>query len=453
MQLQSAKEQRIIAPDMSRALRKLSDELGPDAVLLSSRKLPNGVEIIALPAGAKPSNEDFSVLHSDRRNGDRRAKDRRSNALSRAVSANDNSELSDEVGNTSNGANHENKVHSAASRLAQSIGELKSPFSDTSAFENLQQELQEVKQMLEAKMATPKTAEPIMPNPVQYTLINRLLDIGLPLAFARTLSDGLDVYRDVNSNMDNQTAVDQAWQVCLSRLEAMIPIANDDIVAEGGVIAFAGPCGAGKSSAISKLATRWLLEHSAKDIAIISHDAASEAGAGRMSRFSSMTGIPVFYVDKKNPLTDRLAQCAKCRLVLIDTVSLSAENPSAQQDLDKLSLLSQVKTLTVLPATGDRRWVTRAINAYRQANSVGCVLTHMDQVDSLGELLTVLLAEKVTINYLSDGGLLPKYIQPPQRALLMQKLFKRDGMDKNEGYMAVPTIKVNSEDETTLASG
>ena len=444
MQKNKANEQRIVAADMSRALRKLSEQLGPDAILLSSRKLPNGVEIIALPAGAKPSSDDFSAMHSDRRSGDRRAKERRSDADIDAAATSTN--------DTSVSSNRNASVNSAASRLAQSIGELKTPFSDTLAFETLQQELQQVKKMLEEKMSAPKAA-PIMPNPVQYILINRILKMGLPLEFARALTDDLDIHHDVHGQANDQAAIDRAWQLCLTRIEAVLPIAKDDIVAAGGVVAFVGPSGAGKSSAISKLATRWLLEHSAKDIAIISHDASSESGAGRMSRFSSMTGIPIFYVDKEHSLVDRIAQCAKRRLVLIDTLSLSPENLTAQQQLAALSVLSQVKTLTVLPATGDRRWITRAIHHYQQPNSVGCLLTHMDQIESIGELVAVLLTEQSPIHYLSDGGLLPKYIQTPQRAKLMEKLFKANEASSDTDHVVVPTINLHAEDASALATG
>ena len=458
----STKEQRFIAADMSRALRKLSDELGPDAVLLSSRKLPNGVEIIALPAGGKPSTENFSAMHSDRRTGDRRAKERRSDRPAASTATSTSHKSNDNVLSVE----ERSPVHSAASRLAQSIGELKSPFSDASAFESLQQELQQVKHMLEEKMTAPVStpapapiaSQPIMPNPVQYILINRILKMGLPLEFARALTNDLDIHSNVYGEKDNQAAVDQAWQLCLVRIEAIIPLADDDIVAAGGVIAFVGPSGAGKSSAISKLATRWLLEHSAKDIAIISHDASSESGAGRMSRFSSMTGIPIFYVDKDNVLAERIAQCAKRRLVLIDTPSLSAENPAAERQLAALSKLSQVKSLTVLPATGDRRWISRAINTYQQANSVGCVLTHMDQVESIGELVSVLLTEQAKIHYLSDGGLLPKYIQRPQRARLMNKLFKLNELSDevnavDESHVTKPATHSHTEDASVLATG
>src|SRR5690554_3745366 len=41
------KIKRIFAPDMRQAIRKVRDELGPDAVILSSRKVEGGMEVIS----------------------------------------------------------------------------------------------------------------------------------------------------------------------------------------------------------------------------------------------------------------------------------------------------------------------------------------------------------------------------------------------------------------------
>ena len=38
---------KIVAPDMRQALKKVRDQLGPDAVILANRKVPGGVEITA----------------------------------------------------------------------------------------------------------------------------------------------------------------------------------------------------------------------------------------------------------------------------------------------------------------------------------------------------------------------------------------------------------------------
>ncbi|MGA7437744.1 MAG: flagellar biosynthesis protein FlhF, partial [Luteibacter sp.] len=41
------KIKRFVAPDMRQAMRQVRDEQGPDAVILSTRRMDDGIEIIA----------------------------------------------------------------------------------------------------------------------------------------------------------------------------------------------------------------------------------------------------------------------------------------------------------------------------------------------------------------------------------------------------------------------
>jgi flagellar biosynthesis protein FlhF len=50
------KIKRFVAPDMRQAMREVREEQGPDAVILSTRRIDDGIEIIAAlgPAGPTP---------------------------------------------------------------------------------------------------------------------------------------------------------------------------------------------------------------------------------------------------------------------------------------------------------------------------------------------------------------------------------------------------------------
>ena len=56
---------RFVAPDMSRALKLVRQEMGPDAIILSSQRTKNGVEIITssetdLPTRGVDTRREFS---------------------------------------------------------------------------------------------------------------------------------------------------------------------------------------------------------------------------------------------------------------------------------------------------------------------------------------------------------------------------------------------------------
>ena len=397
-----SKEQRFVAKDMSRAIRKLNEALGPEAILLSSRKVEEGVEIVALPAGEQPLASSLHRQASDRRSNQRRQADRTAMpAVSSAVAADETDDLT-----------------TPAARLAASIGEMISPYEQPSGFEELQHELQQVKQMLEEKVQGQGRHDTIFSRPIQYRLLNRLLDLGFNLDMARVLAEGIDFDGQLTSAAEGENGLMHAWSLCLDRLHAKMPIASDDALAKGGIFAFVGPSGAGKTSALMKLATRWLLEHSVDDIAIISVSSETES----IHRLSAMTKIPVYFVDKKNSLADRLAQCSMRRLVLIDTSGISQDGSQQQKDLQYLASLDQLKSFIVLPATGDHRWCKKAIADYASRNTIGCILSNIDQVDAIGELLCVLMSHQLCVHYLSDGELLPRYIYRPTASELMLKL-------------------------------
>ena len=70
----------------------------------------------------------------------------------------------------------------------------------------------------------------------------------------------------------------------------------------------------------------------------------------------------------------------------------------------------------------------------------------------------MLLTEQAKIHYLSEGGLLPKYIQRPQRVKLMSKLFRVNEMSDDissvdESYVSVSAINSLAEDASVLATG
>ncbi len=497
MQQPSPREQRFTASNMSQALRLLGEQLGPDAILLSSRKVSEGVEVIGLPSGVEPSTDNFQALHSDRRSSDRRrvsreqpvdasklaatqASDRASEdkvSIENTAVTEEKTKSSRSIGTSSQGvslpsdqsyntasseAGNSSPAGSAASRLAKSIGEFNNPVGDAKAFESLQTELQQVRQMLESKLAQIAPTESELPNPVQYLFINRMLQMGLPLTIAKTLVQNLSLKAAVDSttaskkegkSVDPTSKVDPAWQQCLSRLEAMLPVAGSDVVAAGGIFALVGPSGAGKSSAIAKLAARWVLEYSAADVAIIEYDQRATGGQSRLDSFSNITKVPVFIVDENHSLDERIKQCARRRLILIDTAGLSDENVKAETQLQQLvDLATPIKSLLVLPATGESRWLSRTVLEYRRQNCVGCILSHVDQSPSLGEVLTVLMKQRLTVNYLSSGVLLPKYIELARSQSVLERLVKGSAVSGRDEDVIVPTLNIHVEDATALAT-
>ena len=53
---------------------------------------------------------------------------------------------------------------------------------------------------------------------------------------------------------------------------AILAVTGDALLENGGRMAFVGPTGVGKTTAIAKIAARWVLRHGSRDIALVSVD-------------------------------------------------------------------------------------------------------------------------------------------------------------------------------------
>ena len=184
-----------------------------------------------------------------------------------------------------------------------------------------------------------------------------------------------------------------------------------------------GPGGSGKTAAIVKLASQFLLEHSAKDIAIINLDQFSVGGQAVLHGFSKITSIPVLHVDHEHRLEDRIAACSRCRLVLIDTGSLSGNDGLGQKAIENLAALdSRVTHLLTFSSLLDPSLLGSTLSRYKPLSIKSCILTRLDDHSSSGQLLAQFIAEGLPISYLSEGAVLPSHLSVASSKALMQQI-------------------------------
>ncbi len=96
---------------------------------------------------------------------------------------------------------------------------------------------------------------------------------------------------------------------------------------ESGVIALVGPAGMGKTTTLAKLAARYVLEHGAQHIALVSMDSYRIGAQEQLKTLGRILNIPVSYVGDGQTLASVLQPLAHKRIVLIDTAGLPANDP------------------------------------------------------------------------------------------------------------------------------
>jgi flagellar biosynthesis protein FlhF len=196
----------------------------------------------------------------------------------------------------------------------------------------------------------------------------------------------------------------------------------NDLIAEGGVFAFVGPTGAGKTTTIAKLAARYVLEHGNADVALVTTDSYRIGAHEQLRTLSRILNIPCKIVGAQLDLGTALYDLRQCRLVLIDTAGFNMRAPELQQQLAALSALGdRVRCLQVLAVNSQQQVLKAAQRAYRPDNLVGCIFTKLDEAASLGEALSLLIETGLPLAYVADGQAIPGDIVGAQAKALVAK--------------------------------
>lgn len=448
------KVKRIFAPDMQNAMRRVREEIGPDAVILSNKRVAGGVEVVASPeseyetAQAKLtqerelrkaeqialltglSGESRKALDEELARARARIGEARMNAEEPALRSTANRQVRDSNSELERllreDSSHRASQRAQKSQSIESVNRVQAA-DGGQAIAGLQAEIDQLKQMLQQQMLgqqlaptreTPPPMKSAAPRPsgaaskVQRQLFGRLVKLGLSEPMAQGLVMGLEP----------NLPVDRAWRNALSRLAESLPVFGEELVDRGGMIALVGPTGAGKTTTIGKLATRYVLEHGSAGIALVTTDSYRIGAHEQIKTFGRILDIPVRVVDENNSLDQVLQSLRSKRLVLIDTAGMNTRDPAGQEQLEMLQNCNiRMKKLLVLSTSSQRVLMEQAYSNLAPIGLNGMILTKVDEAGSLGEALALSIDKQLRVAYVSEGQRVPDDIEIAQRKDLISR--------------------------------
>lgn len=402
------------APDMRTALRQVREAQGPDAVILSSRRVNGGVEVVA--AVDYDIDEGVDIYGRDTA-GDR-------GDASRGGSA------------AAGGAGFERASSNRQAAEAADFAALSQRFANTNArFEipesssDVNEELRTLRRMLETQLATLAWNDLTRRAPVQTELLKQLTELGLAHDLAAELVTQLPARLDLS----------EAQRLALALISRRIDVSDERWLDAGGVVAMVGATGVGKTTLIAKLAARWVLRHGARDIALISTDSVRIGAQEQIHTLGRLLGVPAYAIDGPRELPDLLDHLAGKRLVLIDTAGYGQRDPRLEEELAMLaSASSRLETCLVLSAASQAGAIEEAVERFAPARPATCVLTKLDEATSLGGSLSMLIRSRLPLAYVTDGQRVPEDISPARAHQLVARaveLSRKAGASADEDLL------------------
>lgn len=425
------KIKRFQAEDVRTTIRKVRETLGPDAVILSNKRVNGGIEIIAaidydesLMGGVVAethvevrTQKSGSVTQQASANHSPAAKTTERSAYQKHVStqqATSRQRAADDIRYSRNIPPSAEKTKIPAKATAAvtenaSITDYSSyeskPASVTREANNLGQELADVQNEIKSlrglllnQMSGMAWDAEAKQHPTRTRLLQRLIALGLSPVFAKQLCNEVDETKEF----------DAMWRHALGVLSHQVPVIDNGILKTGGVMALVGPTGVGKTTTIAKLAARYVLEHGKDSVGLITTDNFRVAAHEQLRSYARILGVPLRVATDKDELNDALYDLRHKKLVLIDTAGVSLHDSQLREQLDLLNSGSKsIHMFLALAANTQRSVLNDVVTTFKQSKIDGCILTKIDETTSLGGAISIAAEHNLPIAYYCDGQKVP----------------------------------------------
>ncbi|MCW8878796.1 MAG: flagellar biosynthesis protein FlhF [Kangiellaceae bacterium] len=443
------KIRRFYGINVRTALKQVTDEFGEDAAILSNKKVPGGVEVIAaldydeslMPetmisdssAAADPQTEIGTGVEEKRPHQESDiAPTNEPLGASNQIKADDDlssgfrsflDSLHNETPSHSNNAIEpaENRTQVQVSDNAKLTHESQIPnlkqdkqveWSLDPSLQAMREELGLMRSMMSEQLKGLGWNRFVEKNPVGAMLTRRLASLGLKN----------ELIEHLLPNVKSDADAECAWQQVLALFAKSLPVFDEQVVDSGGIFALLGPTGVGKTTTIAKLAARFVIKHGHDSVALITTDNYRISAFEQLATFGRILQLPTSKVSDHQSLNDLLKKYANKKLVLIDTAGVSSRDSALMSQLSSLnSCQRSVNKILLVSAASQAGVIEQSLKLFEESHPTGLIITKLDETTSLGEVLSIVMQQRLPVYYTTDGQRVPEDIRHARSHHLVSK--------------------------------
>ncbi len=387
---------KFIAATSREALKLVRLELGEDAVILSNRKVPGGVEIVAM------AGTELAGL------SEMRASSFRQPVVHAAVQG------SEMPGLSSRALNQAAALGAAVLSAAPRADSAPAQRGRTDEAQHLLNELRSMQGMLQEQMATMAWSHLQHQDPRRSGLLRDMLNAGFSPALSSLLLDKMPADADVG------------WVRRILAHNLRVVPAHEDVVARGGAYALVGPTGVGKTTTTAKLAARAVVRHGADKVALVTTDSYRIGAHEQLHIYARILGVAVHAVRDASDLRLTLSGLKHKHLVLIDTMGIG-QRDSRVAEQARMFDGAGVKRLLLLNAASAGSTLEDVVRMYGGSGAAGCIPTKLDEAVALGTVLDVVARHRLVMHYIASGQRVPEDLHEVNLEYLLHRTFKEAG--------------------------
>lgn len=193
-------------------------------------------------------------------------------------------------------------------------------------------------------------------------------------------------------------------------------------VGSRAVAALVGPSGSGKTTTIVKLAIRHGLA-ARRSVMIVSTDSYRAGATEQLRVYAAAIGVPFQIAESPLELSQILDEHGNKQLILIDTPGAAPSDMDMNADLARfLSNHPEVQTHLVLPATANAATLAGVVRRFSCFKPEKAILTKFDEADTYGAALGQAILSSLPISFLTTGQQVPDDLVPADKDRLLHFL-------------------------------
>jgi flagellar biosynthesis protein FlhF len=188
-------------------------------------------------------------------------------------------------------------------------------------------------------------------------------------------------------------------------------------------VVFVGPTGAGKTTTIAKLAADFAFRQK-KKVAMATLDTYRMGALDQLRIYGDIMRIPVETAHNRDELQAIVKKHADKDLLLIDTAGKSPKEKDYSNQLQGiLKDLGDVETQLVLSVTAQEKIFLESVKQFSQLGIDRVLFTKMDEGMSFGALFNFSLRTRIPFSYFTMGQRVPEDIEVANREKVIKLIF------------------------------
>jgi flagellar biosynthesis protein FlhF len=190
------------------------------------------------------------------------------------------------------------------------------------------------------------------------------------------------------------------------------------------IIALVGPTGVGKTTTTAKLAAMYALNRGNK-VALITMDIFRVGAVEQLKTYSRIMGIPLEVASTPKELEKAVEKHSDCDLIVIDTAGRSHKDKEKLDEMKNfLDNKIPIEIYLCLSATTKDRELKEILNRFSVFQIGKVVFTKIDESESLGNMVNLLMKENLQIAYFTTGQRVPEDIEVATSAKLAEMILR-----------------------------